>query len=100
MLTEEELRAVIVVRWHVAAESCRDLHRSVVFGQIKALVFVLTGKAVVIDLDTSPESILELCGIPFTVRADGNGVDISDEWCQAHELDGHLKHRRLQMFGW
>jgi hypothetical protein len=96
MLTEEELRATILARMHVAAESGSSWHRRHVYGQIKALVYVLTGGVVTVSEETSIQVILDLCGIPHTPDPnDADGILIPDKWMRAHELTDDYRHPRL-----
>ena len=94
MLTQTEVEAILQARIKVAGESCNGHHRNRVFGQITALIFVLTGEVIHVNEGTNIREILRLCQTPYKDSEDG-GIELSDEWMAAHELTDDFHHARL-----
>lgn len=96
MLTENEIRVLILHRVMAACDSCNGHFINHVEGQIRGLLAVLTdGKN--IDMDDSIRHILDVAGIPWEDRADG-GWNVPDEWCIANGCtvdDDEIEHPKL-----
>lgn len=85
MLSEEEIRNLIIHRVFAAANSCSSYHINHVEGQIKALLVVLTGKSPE-DIDSSNcIAILQTAGVPVVAKDGGWAIDT--EWLEARGFD-------------
>jgi hypothetical protein len=84
MLTEGEVRVLIVKRLMAACDSCNSYHINHVEGQIRGLLAVLNdGKK--FDSDGDCRRILEAAGIPWEPHPkDENGWRVPDEWFAQH----------------
>lgn len=100
MISEEEIRSLIVCRIIAANGSCNSHHISHVEGQIRGMIAVLTGEA--------PPSfhgeVTDMCaaaGIPVEKNGDGT-VGFPREWLESHgfTLKGdYISHPRFSK-GW
>lgn len=82
MLTEKQIRGLIVERFLVACESCNSYHRNHVSGQIRALCAVLTEKPPPSTGDGDFQALFEAAGIPFTMLK--GGFIFPNEWLAEH----------------
>lgn len=81
MLTEEQVKSLLVVRVMACLGSCNSHHINHCEGQIRALLAVLTGKRP--PRVTDAVQTLTLAGIPC--RDDGEGgFVLDDDWLEAH----------------
>jgi len=96
MMTEEEIRAMIVNRLLVAENSCNSHHRMCVKQQIRGLLAALTGE-VPTNSDDIP-TILRQAGIPHSVEC--GTYDFVRPWMISHGFkakpDGSYQSNR----GW
>ena len=90
MLTEKEIRALIVWRIARCSESCNSFHINHVDGQIRGLTAVLNN-GVPIHSRATTMDVLDYIGVPYTM--DGDEVLFSDEWMQEHGFtDDNMRH--------
>jgi hypothetical protein len=82
-LDPEAIRALVVWRARVCAESCNSYHRNHVGGQIRGLVWALLGRDPGALVDC--RELFAACGVPFTSH--GEQVEVHEEWLVAHGLD-------------
>jgi len=81
MLTEPQIKALLVARIIACTDSCNSFHINHVSGQIRALLAVLTDGSHPTTSSDTP-TILRLAGIPFTL--DDDGWEVDDEWLKAN----------------
>jgi hypothetical protein len=87
MLTEDEVKALLVCRMEECFDSANSGHAKHVVGQVRALVAVLTGEPPPRSTDACV--LLAAAGIPYVETEDG-GFRYDREWLVAHEfvIDG------------
>jgi len=81
MISEEEVKALIVGRIITATESCNSHHISCVQGQIRGLIAVLTGTRPPVHDDI--RDILDLIGVPYRLCGE-DAFDFDEPWMIAH----------------
>jgi hypothetical protein len=86
MLTEDEIRVLIVKRLMAACDSCNGHHINHVEGQIRALLAVLRGGKKV-DLSGDCTQVLDAAGIPWQKNGK-EGWSVSDKWLRARGCTG------------
>ena len=83
MLTEEQVKSLLVCRIEATAGSCNSYHINHCEGQIRALVAVLTGKPPPPHIGHDILGALDLVGVPYH-KLDGGQFAWDEPWLLAY----------------
>lgn len=101
MLTENELRALIIVRMFTMKDDCNQTHTMHVLGQVRGLIAAMNGGTLP-KFSWDAGDYYDAAGIPYVSKVNDDGelfAEVSDEYlasigCTSDE-DGYVYHPKF-----